>query len=384
MENETAQVSVEVIILKKIIKRIMGKILTVIIPTYNMEQYLRKCLDSLLCEGKEKMEVLVINDGSKDSSSAIAHEYESRYPETFRVIDKENGNYGSCINRGLKEATGKYVKILDADDMFESGSLGKFLSLLETVDAELILSDFYTFRAESNKILQSFSFPNDKIFPAHEIFVTKRFVPMHAITYKRSIFNRFDYHQTEGISYTDMQWNSIPLLYVQTVYYSKLPIYFYRLGREGQTVDLNVKAKKIDDEILCAEDMIRFLNSAAHLSDESINYFKERCYERCINVYSFVIIEQNHAFRSLEAFDFFLKENNHEIFTKLEDAFINPYIKFRYIIHWRKTHRGLPVRVRLLLHLVKVLSFSTVHHRILRIISVIVRHQLFARSEIHH
>lgn len=90
----------------------MNKILTIIIPTYNMEKYLRRCLDSLIIdeEGMKQLEVLVINDGSKDSSSQIAHEYQDKYPDTYRVIDKENGNYGSCINIGLKEAKGKYVK----------------------------------------------------------------------------------------------------------------------------------------------------------------------------------------------------------------------------------------------------------------------------------
>ena len=75
----------------------MNKILTIIIPTYNMEKYLRRCLDSLIIdeEGMKQLEVLVINDGSKDSSSQIAHEYQDKYPDTYRVIDKENGNYGN-------------------------------------------------------------------------------------------------------------------------------------------------------------------------------------------------------------------------------------------------------------------------------------------------
>lgn len=334
----------------------MNKILTVIIPTFNMEQYIRECLDSLLCDDYEKMEVLVINDGSKDASSAIAHDFESRYPETFHVIDKENGNYGSCINRGLKEATGKFVKILDADDMYEQKSLNKFLRLLESVDVDLILNDFYTFRTKSSKSLQSFPFLNDKVFSVNEVFVTRRFVPMHAITYKRSIFNRFNYHQTEGIFYTDMQWNSMPLLYVNTVYYSRLPVYLYRLGREGQSVETKVRAKKIDDEIRCAEDMISFLNNVVHLPDESIDYFMERCYERCTNVYSFVIIYLNQPLHSLVEFDRFLEENNNEIYTKLEDAIINPYIKFRYIAYWRNTHRRLPIRIRLLINLCETLS----------------------------
>mgnify|MGYP002624493917 CR=1 FL=1 len=93
----------------------MNKTLTIVVPTYNMDRYLERCLDSLILPEMlmERLEVLVVNDGSKDKSSEIAHSYEKKYPQTFRVIDKENGNYGSCVNRGLKEATGKYIKNLD-------------------------------------------------------------------------------------------------------------------------------------------------------------------------------------------------------------------------------------------------------------------------------
>ena len=81
----------------------MDKILSIIVPTYNMEKYLQNCLDSLLLSEKQMQdyEVWIINDGSKDRSSEIAHSYELRYPDTFRVVDKNNGNYGSCINCGL-------------------------------------------------------------------------------------------------------------------------------------------------------------------------------------------------------------------------------------------------------------------------------------------
>lgn len=86
----------------------------------------------------QRLEVLVVNDGSKDNSSAIAHEYQDKYPDTFRVIDKENGNYGSCVNRGLKEATGKYIKILDADDWFDNEQFSLFVEKLKKYDCDLI------------------------------------------------------------------------------------------------------------------------------------------------------------------------------------------------------------------------------------------------------
>ena len=111
----------------------MDKILTVVIPTYNMEKLLDKCLTSLIVNDKELMnqlEVLVVIDGAKDRSSEIAHSYEIKFPNTFRVIDKENGNYGSCVNRGLNEALGKYIKILDADDWFDSKGFKEYLLFL--------------------------------------------------------------------------------------------------------------------------------------------------------------------------------------------------------------------------------------------------------------
>ena len=122
----------------------MNKVLSIIIPTYNMEDYLRQCLDSLIIADDlmQQLEVLVINDGSKDQSSAIAHEYSRKHPSTIFVIDKENGNYGSCINRGLKEATGKFIKILDADDSFDSAALAEFINQLRDTNADLVITNF--------------------------------------------------------------------------------------------------------------------------------------------------------------------------------------------------------------------------------------------------
>ena len=109
-----------------------------------MEDYLRQCLDSLIIADDlmQQLEVLVINDGSKDQSSAIAHEYSRKHPSTIFVIDKENGNYGSCINRGLKEATGKFIKILDADDSFDSAALAEFINQLRDTNADLVITNF--------------------------------------------------------------------------------------------------------------------------------------------------------------------------------------------------------------------------------------------------
>ena len=86
----------------------MEKILTVTIPSYNVEKYLNQTLDSFLDkEVLEDIEVLIVDDGSRDNTALIGKEYERKYPGTFRVISKENGGHGSTINRGIQEAAGR-------------------------------------------------------------------------------------------------------------------------------------------------------------------------------------------------------------------------------------------------------------------------------------
>ena len=120
------------------------KILTIVVPTYNMEKYLSRCLDSMLINNsrKESLEILVVNDGSKDSSMSIAKDYEKKYPDIVKAIDKENGNYGSCVNRGLKEATGKYFRILDADDTFQMCALESMLNALPTTEEDMLVTRY--------------------------------------------------------------------------------------------------------------------------------------------------------------------------------------------------------------------------------------------------
>ena len=96
----------------------MNKLLTVVVPVYKVERYINKCLDSLILpdEQMDLVEVIVVNDGTPDQSAVMAKEYERRFPNSFRVIDKENGGHGSAWNRGVAEATGKYLRFLDSDD----------------------------------------------------------------------------------------------------------------------------------------------------------------------------------------------------------------------------------------------------------------------------
>lgn len=120
------------------------KILSVVIPTYNTELYMRRCLDSLTYDQKtlNELDVIVVNDGGTDQSSSIAHEYESKYPKSIRVIDKENGGHGSTINVGVSKAVGKFVKILDSDDWFNIVDLPQFVANLQKETADIVITNY--------------------------------------------------------------------------------------------------------------------------------------------------------------------------------------------------------------------------------------------------
>ena len=223
----------------------MDKILTIIIPSYNMECYLVRSLESLMIDSPEllrSLDVIVVNDGSTDRTSEIAHEFEEEYPGVVRVIDKPNGHYGSCINTGLALAEGLYVKILDADDWFDTPSLRFVVSTLrqfilagENIDMVLTNLDEVN---EDGKVTAAirYSFPVDTIFGLNEVLKKCSVLRMHAIIYRTAVLRDMKYYQTEGMLYTDGEWAAIPISKIKTISFQPCSLYKYLIGREGQSI----------------------------------------------------------------------------------------------------------------------------------------------------
>ena len=243
----------------------MKKILTIVIPTYNMQDYLRRCLDSLIVseEQMKQLEVLVVNDGSKDNSSAIAHEYQDKYPDTFRVIDKENGNYGSCVNRGLKEATGKYFRILDADDWFDLNMLKKLLVYLQTIVVDVVYTSFATVRHDGD-VKKIIDVTNQKQFETEIIVdltvntLQKEFFHMHSLTYKTSMLKNIGFKQEEKICYTDTEYVFYPLCHAKSLICFDDVLYQYYVGREGQSMSLTSMAKNFEHFNIVLNNLLNY------------------------------------------------------------------------------------------------------------------------------
>ena len=233
----------------------MEKELSIIIPSYNMAQLLPRCLDSLLQSGAgEAFEAIVVNDGSKDDTLQVALRYQEANPGCIRVLDKPNGNYGSTINTALPQARGRYVKILDADDTFRPESLAAFVQALAGTDADMVVTHFTQIQPKGVTELAKYNlygkepyeygrtYDLDKVLSDGYI----RFFLMHSLAYRTQLLRDSGYRQTEGCSYTDLEWDTFPLFYAKDIVFFDMDLYQYHLDREGQTMDPKVLSRSLD------------------------------------------------------------------------------------------------------------------------------------------
>lgn len=324
----------------------MDKIISIIIPTYNMEDYIARNLHSLVISHHlDAIEVLVINDGSKDRSSEIAHQFTNQYPQSFKVIDKQNGNYGSCINVGLQYATGKYVKILDADDYFETANFDTMVGILKDIDVDLVITHFaFTSPSGKTETTRNLHLPSGKILSIDAIAHTKSIqgLWMHEIAYRRENVIKMGYHQEEGISYTDVQWGFDPMSTVRTVYFINLLVYHYLVGREGQTMDKEVYIRKFGDEFTCTAAMLRTFNNAPMASEAVKNMMFSKIKGRIIALYKRALVEHNdYENQAMIAFDQQLKEQSPHLYKSIDRKLLSvPLFCYPYIHIWRKNRKS--------------------------------------------
>lgn len=317
-----------------------NKILTIVIPTYNMEKYISKCLTSLIIKDEElleRIEVLVVIDGSKDKSSEIAHKYSELYPQTFRVIDKDNGNYGSCVNKGLAEAQGKYIKVLDADDYFDTNEFLLYVKDLADLDVDLVLTPFFRVN-EDGKMLREkrYSFPVGVALDATMLNEADN-IEMHAFTYRVEMLRSFGYQQTEGISYTDTEWVMIPLPYIKTFAYLKYNVYRYLVGREGQTVDETVILRNYKQLTTALRHII--ISYTNHQKLGKAEVLIKRKFLLCVNfLYRIVLVDgKGKNLSDLISFDKEMKMLG--LFYKETDQMgFDKRLPYQYLHMWRKSY----------------------------------------------
>ena len=235
----------------------MEKLLSIIIPIYKVEEYIGQCLESVLIPDvslRERIEVVVVNEGTPDHSADMAKEYVEKYPSIFTVIDKENGGHGSAFNEGLRHAAGKYLKFIDSDDWFDTAALERLMKFLENSDVDLVLNPFNYFLVESKeyKLIPIKNMPYGELMSMDEYdFINsgnrQNLTVFHSATYKTSLLQKYAPFFAEKVFYDDIALRFVPIALCDNFIAFDYPIYNYRVGRVGQTITYENKKKHAAD-----------------------------------------------------------------------------------------------------------------------------------------
>lgn len=241
------------------------KILTIAIPSYNSMDYMRNCIESLL-PGAEDVEILIVDDGSKDETPAIADEYEAKYPGIIRAIHQENGGHGEAVNAGLRNATGFFYKVVDSDDWVDAEAYQKILAFLkeavkEEEPLDMLLSNYVYEKvgAKHKKVIQYHSIlPENRYFGWEEIghFHASQNILMHSVIYRTELLRSFQFELPKHTFYVDNIFVYWPLPYVKKMYYLDVDFYRYFIGRDDQSVNEKVMISRIDQQIRVNKIMI--------------------------------------------------------------------------------------------------------------------------------
>lgn len=230
-------------------------LLTVVVPAFNAAAYLHRALTSLK-HAPTTVEVLVVNDGSTDTTAEIADSFASQFPDTYRVIHQRNRGHGGAINTGLDAARGTYFKVLDADDWFDADALGALLSLLRDMESggvDAIFTDYVHERAGKANRTTSFrvALPVGRRFQwgDTEPFGRRQQLMMHAITFRTDILRLSGLRLPENTYYVDNLFVVIPLAHVRSMYYLPVSLYRYFIGRDDQSVNADIMVKRVDQQV---------------------------------------------------------------------------------------------------------------------------------------
>lgn len=242
------------------------KLLTIAIPCYNSESYMEKCIESLL-PGGSRVEILLVDDGSKDRTAEIADSYAARYPGIVRAIHQENKGHGGAVNTGIANADGFYFKVVDSDDWVDRDAYLTILDTLENLAREgqgvdMMISNFvYDKVGASHKKVMNYRhmLPTGQIFhweDARHLW-KGHYILMHSVIYRTRMLRNCGLKLPEHTFYVDNQFVYQPIPWVKNMYYLDVDFYHYFIGRDDQSVNEKNMIARIDQQLAVNYLMIR-------------------------------------------------------------------------------------------------------------------------------
>lgn len=330
----------------------MCKILTISVAAYNIEKYIHKMMESLINSNcMADLEILIVDDGSKDETATLAKEYEKRYPESVKLVSKENGGHGSTINKGIEVATGKYFRALDGDDWVNSTNLNELISTLKDLDVDMVICDYDKCYADGRIEVQRF---NDiepmRKYSFDEAMKHITWMCYHTIIYQTSILKNQNIRLDEKCFYVDTEYDLFPIPYISSLLYFNKSVYCYRLGVDGQSVSPESRKKNIQHGFIVAKSLLEMcVNQGNKLTECQKKYVIFGTADHCIwhiqslLLFDFSIIQQ----KKIKDFDNMIKSTSLEVYNKMEELgkesrIIKLLRKSNYLSYWIiKVYKGI-------------------------------------------
>lgn len=297
----------------------MGKVLTVVITAYNVECWLEETLKSIV-DAKlilNEIEVLIVNDGSTDNTAKIAEKYVGCYPGAVCLINKKNGGWGSAINTGIQRTSGKYFKVLDGDDWFDSQGLERVVNELKRIESDVVFLPWIMVNDKTKESNVRDTFWDNETGKLVDILKEKQgyYKPnMHGAIFKTSILKNNNINITENCYYTDSEYIIKSLNCCESACSLKIPLYCYRTNREGQSVSVKCIMSRYKEHETVLKEILTYYNDK--ISDEKKKFFwgiidhmttmQYLCYLR-LNPSKVIR-------RELIQFDEFIKETNFNLY----------------------------------------------------------------------
>ena len=250
----------------------MEKLLTIVVPAYNVEKYIKNCLDSFIdLSVLRSLEILIVDDGSTDSTASLAHTYEQKYPYSFKVLSKENGGHGSTINL-VDDRTKKVTKRRKA------------------------VSNSYHYNRE-------WGFAEAVMDPL---------ITIHSMTIRTDVLQKNDIRMDEHCFYEDQEYILYPIPYCTSITFSPLPLYQYRLGRSGQSVDIKMMIKRHDQHLKVLDALFEYNNVHGNLQTYKKQYLERGIAEAVDDEYQIFLAKGNDTrnVEQMKKFDEMLREEH--------------------------------------------------------------------------
>lgn len=305
-----------------------NKILAIGIPSYNGEKYLDRCIPTFIHPDiMDKIEVIIVNDGSKDRTKEIAEVYAKKYPNTVKVINKENGGHGSAVNAALYSTDAKYYKVVDCDDWVDTKALVKLVNFLENTDVDIVSNDYETVDMVTgvSTLVSNPGVEYDKEYNINELNMKEIYISIHSTTYKTKLLKEHNIKLQEKTFFVDVEYQLLPIPFVNTIAFQKDLVYKYMIGNVNQSVDKNNFVKRYDDHNRVVYRILDFLKDAK-LNNSQKDYVENVFTKVLYTHYALGCYYDSDKQRGIErskVLDKYLKENNPYYYNLMGNIYDN-------------------------------------------------------------